>query len=308
MAAETIPRTVDRDGATVPGPTAQSAASGGDHSSAAWWRRFSTSPRGMFGLGLFVAIVLACLAGPWFSGHDPAFVDPVNRLAAPSSDHWLGTDQFGRDVATRMLVGGRTSLLVAVAVTTISVVVGSFLGVVSAMFRYVDGPVMRFLDALMAFPSVLLAIALMARLGPSLANVIAALSLVAIPTFARLVRSSALVVKEAPYVELATALGLRKRTIMMRYLFANSRSPLILAATFGAATVILSEAALSFLGAGLPASVPTWGGMLNDGQTYLRNAWWLAMAPGVMLALLLLSLNMVGDALRDALDPRSDRL
>jgi peptide/nickel transport system permease protein len=262
----------------------------------------------MLGFGLLSAIVVACLVGPWISPHDASFVDPVARLAAPSGQNWLGTDQFGRDVLTRMLVGGQTSLLVAAAVTAISVTVGSLLGLVTAMYAKVDGPVMRFLDALMAFPSVLLAIALMARLGPSLTNVIAALSLVTIPTYARLIRGSALVVKSTPYVELAKALGLRIPTLMVRYLFANSLSPLILAVTFGAATVILAEAALSFLGAGLPASVPTWGGMLNDGQTYLRNAWWLAVAPGLMLSLLLLSLNMIGDALRDALDPRSERL
>ncbi|RLV56222.1 ABC transporter permease [Aeromicrobium phragmitis] len=273
-----------------------------------WWYRFRSTRRGTLGLGLLVLVVLACTFGPLLSPYDPSAVDPVDRLAGPSAEHWAGTDQFGRDVITRMLVGGRTSLIVAAAVTVLSVVVGTLLGLLSAMYRRVDGPVMRFLDALMAFPSVLLAIALMARLGPSIVNVIAALSIVTVPTFARLIRSSALVVKETPYVELATALGLRRRTIMLRYLFANSRSPMILAATFGAATVILSEAALSFLGAGLPASVPTWGGMLNDGQTYLRNAWWLALAPGLMLTLLLLSLNMVGDALRDALDPRSDRL
>lgn len=273
-----------------------------------WWRRFRSSRRGAIGLALLALIALGCFLGPLLSTHDAGAVDPLHRLTAPSGSHWAGTDQFGRDVLTRMLVGGQTSLLVAGAVTAISVAVGTLLGLVSAMYRRVDGPVMRFLDALMAFPSVLLAIALMARLGPSLVNVIAALSIVTIPTFARLIRSSALVVKETPYVELANALGLRRRTIMVRYLFANSRSPMILAATFGAANVILAEAALSFLGAGLPASVPTWGGMLNDGQTYLRNAWWLALAPGLMLTLLLLSLNMIGDALRDALDPRSDRL
>ena len=273
-----------------------------------WWSRFCSTRRGTTGLVLLLFVVLACVHGPFLSSYDPNAVDPVRRLAGPSIENWAGTDQFGRDVLTRMLVGGRTSLIVATAVTVISVIIGSLLGLISAMYVRVDGPVMRFLDALMAFPSVLLAIALMARLGPSIINVIAALSIVTIPTFARLIRSSALVVKETPYVELATALGLRRRTLMVRYLFANARSPMILAATFGAATVILSEAALSFLGAGLPASVPTWGGMLNDGQTYLRNAWWLALTPGLMLSLLLLSLNMVGDALRDALDPRSDRL
>lgn len=273
-----------------------------------WVRRFRSTKRGTSGLLLLAVVVAACVFGPLVSPYDAVAVDPTNRLQGPSASHWLGTDQFGRDVVTRTLDGGRASLIVALAVTLIAMVLGTVLGLLAAMYSRVDGPVMRFLDALMAFPSVLLAIALMARLGPSLTNVIAALAIVTAPTFARLIRSSALVVKATPYVELAQALGLRRRVLMTRYLFANARSPMILAATFGSATVILSEAALSFLGAGLPANVPTWGGMLNDGQTYLRNAWWLALVPGVMLSALLLSLNMVGDALRDALDPRSDRL
>lgn len=273
-----------------------------------WLLRFRSTKRGTIGLVLLALVIVACVAGPWLSPYDAVAVDPSNRLEGPSGSHPLGTDQFGRDVITRTLVGGRASLIVAVSVTVIAMAIGTALGLLAAMYTRADGPVMRFLDALMAFPSVLLAIALMARLGPSITNVIAALSIVTAPTFARLIRSSALVVKETPYVELARALGLRRRVLMTRYLFANARSPMILAATFGAATVILAEAALSFLGAGLPAAVPTWGGMLNDGQTYLRNAWWLALVPGVLLSLLLLSLNMVGDALRDALDPRSDRL
>lgn len=273
-----------------------------------WLIRFRSTKRGVIGLVLLALVVVACVVGPWISPHDAVAVDPTNRLLGPSSSHWLGTDQFGRDVVTRTLDGGRASLIVALAVTLIAMVLGTVLGLLAAMYPRADGPLMRFLDALMAFPSVLLAIALMARLGPSLTNVIAALSIVTAPTFARLIRSSALVVKATPYVELAQALGLRRWVLMTRYLFANARSPMILAATFGAATVILAEAALSFLGAGLPATVPTWGGMLNDGQTYLRNAWWLALVPGLLLSVLLLSLNMVGDALRDALDPRSDRL
>lgn len=299
---------VDLTSAGVPEPDVRDLARPKARLRTGWVGSFRASARGMIGLGLLAMIVLACLIGPVLSAHDPHLVDPVARLAPPSASNWLGTDQFGRDVLTRMLDGGRASLLVAAAVTAISVVIGAFLGLVSAMYARVDGPVMRFLDALMAFPSVLLAIALMARLGPSIGNVIAALSLVAIPGFARLVRSSALVVKSTPYVELARVLDLRLPTLMVRYLLANSMSPLILAATFGAASVILAEAALSFLGAGLPTSVPTWGSMLNDGQTYLRNAWWLAVAPGAILSLLLLSLNMIGDALRDAFDPRSERI
>ncbi|MGO1971915.1 MAG: ABC transporter permease [Propionibacteriaceae bacterium] len=300
MAADLMPSALGTSDATGESTPAREAPG--------WVLRFRSTKRGTIGLALLAVVVLACIVGPWVSPHDAVAVDPTNRLQGPSGSHWLGTDQFGRDVITRTLHGGRASLIVALSVTVIAMGIGTVLGLLAAMFRRADGPLMRFLDALMAFPSVLLAIALMARLGPSLVNVIAALSIVTAPTFARLIRSSALVVKETPYVELAQALGLRRRVIMTRYLFANARSPMILAATFGAATVILAEAALSFLGAGLPATVPTWGGMLNDGQTYLRNAWWLALVPGILLSLLLLSLNMVGDALRDALDPRSDRL
>jgi peptide/nickel transport system permease protein len=201
--------------------------------------------------------------------------------------------------------GGRVSLLIGVSVTLAAGALGSLLGLLSGYYSRLDTPIMRTLDGLMAFPSILLAIAIMASLGPSTINVFFALLVVYTPTVARLVRSTTLVTKQQPYVESARAIGMSDRAILLRYIFPNGLSPLIVQCTFVVAFAIISEASLSFLGAGVDPETPTWGNMLRDGQRILQRAWWLAVFPGVALVLTVLSLNLLGDGLRDALDPRA---
>jgi len=256
------------------------------------------------GLFLLTVIVLSMLA-PVLTSYDPKTADPISRLQGPSSKHWMGTDDLGRDVLTRALYGARVSLLVGTVVMLVAATFGSLIGLIAAFYRRLDTPIMRVIDGMQAFPSILLAIAIMASLGPSTVNVIIALAVVYTAPISRVVRGAALVTKQQPYVESARAIGARDHLILRRYVFANSLSPLIVQCTFVIAFAIISEASLSFLGAGVPPETPTWGNMLQNGQRLISRAWWLSVFPGVALVLTVLSLNLLGDGLRDALDPRS---
>src|SRR5688572_20069574 len=256
----------------------------------------------------FVALI--CLLGalaPVIATTDPNFVDPAVRLAGPSSDYWFGTDDLGRDVFSRAIYGGRVSLLVGIAVMVGATCLGSLIGLVAGYYRRIDTPLMRVMDGLEAFPSILLAIAIMATFGAATRNVIVALSVVFAPNIARLVRSTTLMNREQPYVESARAIGLGDFPIIWRYIFMNSLSPLIVQATFVVAFGILAEASLSFLGAGVPPETPTWGSMVSSGQPRLQQAWWISVFPGTFLFVTVLAFNLIGDGLRDALDPRSRR-
>lgn len=255
-------------------------------------------------LFMMLVVVSAVLAS-WITAHEPNFVDPVRRLQPPSADHWFGTDSFGRDIFTRALYGARISLLVGLSVMVIAAFCGSVIGLVSGYYDRFDSVLMRIMDGLMAFPSILLAIAIMASLGPRTSNVIIALSVVYTPTIARLVRGNTLVARRLAYVESARSIGMRDHLILRRYVYMNSLSPLIVQCTFVVAFAIISEASLSFLGAGVPPETATWGNMVRDGQAVLQRAWWLAVLPGTLLFLTVLALNLLGDGLRDALDPRS---
>jgi peptide/nickel transport system permease protein len=206
-----------------------------------------------------------------------------------------------------VIYGGRTSLLIGLSVTAAAAVAGATLGLLSGYYPRLDTPIMRTLDGLMAFPSILLAIAIMASLGPSAFNVFIALAVVYTPTVARLVRSTTLVTKQQPYVESARSIGMNDTAILVKYILPNGISPLIVQCTFVVAYAIISEASLSYLGAGVDPETPTWGNMLRDGQRVLQRAWWLAVFPGAALVTTVLSLNLLGDGLRDALDPRARR-
>jgi peptide/nickel transport system permease protein len=245
--------------------------------------------------------MLAGLVAPY----DPDFVNPADRLTSPSSDYWFGTDTLGRDVFSRTLHGGRISLLVGATVMLGTAIIGSLLGLLAGYYSRFDNVIMRVMDGFEAFPGVLLAIAIMASLGAATRNVIVALVIVFIPNVSRIVRSTTLVNKRQLYVESARAIGMGDATIMRRYVFMNSLSPLIVQCTFIVALSILAEASLSFLGAGVPAGIPTWGNMVAEGQSYLQRAWWISVFPGTCLFLTVLAINLLGDALRDALDPRS---
>ncbi|MBA3644189.1 MAG: ABC transporter permease [Chloroflexia bacterium] len=272
-----------------------------------WLRSLLANPVTIVSAAFLLIALVATIAAPLLTSHDPTFLDPAVRLQGPSADFPLGTDDRGRDVWSRVVYGGRISLLIGLGVTATSALLGSFLGLISGYYTRLDMPIMRTLDGLMAFPSILLAIAIMASLGPSAINVFIALVVVYTPTIARLVRSTTLVTKEQAYVESARAIGMDDRGIMIRYVYANGLSPLIVQCTFVVAYAIISEASLSFLGAGVDPETPTWGNMLRDGQRVLQRAWWLSVFPGAALVLTVLTLNLLGDGLRDALDPRARR-
>ena len=258
----------------------------------------------LLGLVVLAAIALLAALAPLIAPYAPNRLSIVNRLKPPSGMYWFGTDEFGRDVFTRTIYAGRLSLLVGVSVVVLASVVGVTLGVIAGFFRKLDTPIARIIDAMMAFPDILLAIALVAALGPSLTTVIVALGIVYAPRLARIVRASTLVIRELPYVEAARALGVSTGRIMTRHVLRNLTSPILVQATFIFAYSMLAEAGLSFLGLGVSPEVPTWGTMIAAGRQYVGQADWMTLFPGIAIVLAVLSLQMVGDGLRDLLDPR----
>ncbi len=257
-------------------------------------------------IGLLILLVIAVLAilAPWIAPYSPSRLSVVNRLKPPSGTYWFGTDEFGRDVFSRTIYAGRLSLLVGASVVAFAAVFGVTLGLVAGFFRRLDTPIARIIDAMMAFPDILLAIALVAALGPSLVTVIVALGIVYTPRLARIVRASTLVIRELPYVEAARALGVPTWRIMSRHVLRNLVSPILVQGTFIFAYAMLAEAGLSFLGLGVSPEIPTWGTMIAAGRQYIGQADWMTWFPGVAIILSVLSLQMVGDGFRDLLDPR----
>jgi peptide/nickel transport system permease protein len=270
-----------------------------------WIRLLLENPSAVISLLFLITIIVLTITVPTLSGKDLDRLNPAVRLQEPSREFLLGTDQFGRDVLLRAIYGVRVSLTVGAAVMLVSAVTGTLIGLIAGYYQRVDTPIMRVMDGIMAFPPILLAIAIMASLGPSTANVVIALGVVYVPIVSRLVRGQTLSIKQQPYVESARSIGARDYLILGRHIFPNSLSPLIVQSTFIVALAIIAEASLSFLGAGVPPEVPTWGSMLRDGQDVITRAWWMVLVPGVFLFLTVLALNMIGDGLRDALDPRS---
>ncbi|QTK81216.1 Dipeptide transport system permease protein dppC [Agrobacterium tumefaciens] len=259
--------------------------------------------------GLIVLLIFVLLAvfAPMIAPYSPSKLSIVNRLKPPSELYWFGTDEFGRDVFSRTIYAGRLSLLVGAAVVALSALIGITLGLLAGFFKKLDTPIARLIDAMMAFPDILLAIALVAALGPSLTTVIIALAVVYSPRLARIVRASTLVIRELPYVEAAKALGISTFHIMTRHVLRNLISPILVQCTFLFASAMLAEAGLSFLGLGVSPEIPTWGTMISAGRQYIGQADWMTYFPGFAIILSVLSLQMVGDGLRDMLDPRLRR-
>jgi peptide/nickel transport system permease protein len=271
-------------------------------------RRLLTRPLSVASLLMLILVVAGGLCAPWLAPFDPQRMDIMHRLLPPSSLHWLGTDDFGRDELSRTLFGARLSVLAGILVVLVSIVCGTVLGLLAGSIRRLDDLLMRFADALMAFPDILLAIALMAALGPSLLDVVLALGTVYTPRVARLVRGAVLVLRRQTFVEAAEALGASDSRIVLVHVLPNLVSPLLVQGTFVFAAAVLTEAALSFLGAGIPPPTPSWGNMIAGAQQYIDRAMWLIFAPGLAILLTVLALQILGDALRDALDPRLRRL
>ncbi|GAA0356265.1 ABC transporter permease [Bacillus horti] len=270
-------------------------------------RRFLSNRMAVIGSCIILLILLLALVAPLLVQHGPLEMVPTERLKAPSAEHWFGTDNFGRDVLSRVAYGARVSFGVGLAVTLITGVAGMIIGLLSAYYRALDHVLMRICDGLMAFPAILLAIAIMATMGSRTENVIIALSIVFTPYVARVVRSSALVIREQTYIEALHSQGASSLRIIALHIAPNTISPLIIQCTFIFADTIITEAALSFLGAGIPAPNPSWGNILYDGKLVIFNAWWMTVFPGIAIMLTVLGLNLFGDGLRDLLDPHTNK-
>jgi peptide/nickel transport system permease protein len=256
------------------------------------------------GAVILTVVALLAIFAPWLTPYDPMALKILDRLQSPRAAHWFGTDELGRDVFSRVIFGARYSLLIGALVVVISMICGVLLGLAAGFFRRLDGPVMRLVDAMMSFPDILLAIALVAVLGASMTNVILALAIVYTPRVARVVRASTLVVRELLFIEAARALGISTWRILFIHILHNIASPILVQATFIFAYAVLAEAGLSFLGVGVPPVLPTWGSMISSGQQFAHQAIWLVVFPGIAIILSALSLQMVGDGFRDLLDPK----
>jgi peptide/nickel transport system permease protein len=268
------------------------------------FRRLAGQAGPVAGLVVLIVAVLGSVFAPVLTHYDPLKLNILDRLSAPSRAHLLGTDDFGRDVYSLVLYGGRASLLVGGLVMILTSVIGVAFGVIAGFSNVLDNVLMRIMDGLMAFPAIVLAIALMAALGPRLSNVIIALSIVYAPRTARLIRSTVVVIRELQYVEAAQALGAESARIVWRHILPNTLAPLLVQATFMFAYAVLAEAALSFLGVGAPPYIPTWGNTISTGRLYIQDAPWIIWFPGLAIILVGLGLNLLGDGLRDLLDPR----
>ena len=267
-------------------------------------RRLARHRSFQIGLVIVVVLALAAIFAPLLTGIDPSTMKVRLRFKPPSVAFPFGTDNFGRDILTRVLYGARVSLWIGLAVATMSGVFGAVFGVLAAQFRRLDPFVMRVMDALMSFPAILLALGVTAALGPRMESVIIALTVAYVPAGVRLVRASALVVRELDYVDAARIAGASNGRIMLRHILPNSVSPLLVHVTFVFAYAILAEAALSFIGVGVPPPTPSWGNIIAEGRDYATDAWWVMLFPGLGITFAALGLNLLGDGLRDILDPR----
>jgi ABC-type dipeptide/oligopeptide/nickel transport system permease subunit len=268
------------------------------------WRRFYTHRLALAGLGVIGLFAVLAVLAPWLAPNDPIRQSLPDALQGPSARFWLGADEFGRCVLSRILYGSRLSLLVGVLATAIGATLGISLGLAAGYFRRLDGYVMRAMDVLLAFPGILLAIAVMAALGPSLVNVMIAVGIRSIPSFARLTRGMVLSLVELEFVQGARALGAGHGRLLLGHILPNSLSPLLVFSSMQIATAILLAAILSFLGLGVQPPTPEWGKMVSDGRAHLLEAPHVSLFPGIAIFLTVMGFNCLGDGLRDALDPR----
>lgn len=266
-------------------------------------RAFMKNKLSMVGLVIVTIMLLVAVFAPLIAPYDPYKMDVVHRLKAPSAAHIFGTDDMGRDVFSRVVYGARISLFVGFVVSVISGVMGMIIGLYACSNPFLDNLFMRICDGLKAIPNTLFAICLMAVLGPSLRNIIISLSMVSTPSIARMARAQAMVSKEQTYVEAMRCLGAGKNRILWKHIMPNTLSPIIVQLTFVFASAIVTEAALSFLGAGVPAGEPSWGSILSVGRSHIFTSWWLIAYPGIATALTVLGLNLLGDGIRDLIDP-----
>jgi peptide/nickel transport system permease protein len=270
-------------------------------------RALVKNPNMALGFGILVVLSFFTIFAGSVDRYDPLELNPIDRLMAPGAKHWFGTDTTGRDIYSRTLHGGRVSLLVGFSVAVLTVGAGMVIGLISGYDRKADMVIQRFMDALMSFPTLLLALALIAMLGSSVNNVIIVITVVDTPRMVRIVRSQVLSLREYQFVEAARAIGAPTWRVLLQHVAPNTFAPVIVQATFVFASAILVEAGLSFLGLGIPPDQPSWGNILALGRTFLQTAVWVAFFPGLILTITVLAINLVGDGLRDALDPKLAR-
>jgi peptide/nickel transport system permease protein len=267
--------------------------------------RLTRNPGAVIGLILLVLLILAAIFAPQITRFDPVALSPRDRLQPPGAEHWFGTDTFGRDIYTRVVFGTRLSLLVGVVSVVIATLLGVSMGLIAGYFGGIaDALVMRAVDVMLAFPGILLALVIVAVLGPDLLNAMIAVGISAAPTYARVTRGAVLQIKSSLFVEAATVIGAPTWRIILRHLLPNILGPIVVVLTLGVAGAIISGASLSFLGLGARPPTPEWGLMLSEGRNFLRQAWWISTFPGLAIMATVLAINLLGDGLRDALDPR----
>ena len=264
-------------------------------------------PTAILGATVLAMLILMAVLAPYLGTTDPQAISPIRRLRPASEAHWFGTDMLGRDVYSRVVYGARVSLAVGLAVAVLATMIGLALGLVTGFVRWLDGLMMRVMDGLMAIPGMLLAIALIALTTASLENVILAITITEVPRVVRLIRSLVLSLREETYVEAAIASGTRTPLILIRHILPNTVAPLLVQGTYVCASAMITEAVLSFLGAGTPPNIPSWGNIMAEGRSLFQIAGYLIFFPGLFLSLAVLSVNLLGDGLRDALDPRLAR-
>jgi peptide/nickel transport system permease protein len=275
------------------------------------WKRFKDAfrrhPTAIAGAIVLLLMIVIAIAAPWLGTTDPLALSPIRRLRPPGAQFWFGTDMLGRDVYSRVIYGARVSLTVGLAVAIMATAIGLAIGLVTGYLRWLDAVVMRVMDGLMSIPSVLLAIALISLTTASLRNVIVAITITEIPRVVRLVRSLVLTLREQPYVEAAIASGTRLPAILLRHILPNTLAPLMVQATYICASAMITEAILSFIGAGTPPNIPSWGNIMAEARSLIQVAGTILLFPGIFLSLTVLSVNLLGDGMRDALDPRLAR-
>lgn len=269
------------------------------------WRRLRRSPSALIGGVVLIVVILSALLAPVVSPYEPIKTNQRASLKPPSLEHPMGTDRFGRDVLSRVLWGGRLSLPVGVVSVVIAAVIGVAFGLIAGFYGgWIDSIIMRLVDLLLAFPGILLALAIVSILGDSLFNLMIAIGIASIPDYVRITRSTVLSVREREYVLAARTLGIRNSAIVLRHILPNVLAPLIVLATLGMAGALITGSALSFLGLGIKPPTPEWGNMLAEGRSFLQRAWWVAFFPGLAIMVTVFAINLLGDGLRDALDPR----
>jgi peptide/nickel transport system permease protein len=286
-------------------------------SRAAYWRRslaafgrgvlaaFNANRTSWVGLGLFLVVCLLAILAPWIAPYDPIDQNILYRLKPPSAEHWFGTDFYGRDTLSRILYGARISLTIGLLAIGIAIVIGSFIGMIAGYFGgWIDVVIMQIMDVLLAFPSLILGLIIVAMLGPSVENLVIAIALTAIPPFARIARAPTISVKEREFVEAGTALGFSDKRILFGHILPNIAPEILVMGSLWLATAIRVEASLAFIGLGVSPPTPTWGGMIREGFENILDSFWLALFPSIAILIVVFSLNLLGDGLRDAIDPR----